>query len=107
MSRMISREQEKIISKKENKTAEEKIYLKFAKFENEQEEKTLFTKSQFNMAVIKSAELLAGVIKNKITKGILSKLLMEINPKEANEIITNEQVEKIAFEIIKKVREAR
>ncbi len=93
--------------KKEKQTEKEKIYIKLARFENEQEEKTLFTKGQLNMAVMKSAEMLAGIIKNKITKEILLTLLTEIKPLEVDGKITYEQTEKTAFEIIKKVAEAK
>lgn len=107
MERLTDRAKAELLSKKENRTQEESIYLKLAKFENEQEEKTLFTKGQLNMAVMKSAEMLAGVIKNKITKEILLTLLAEIKLLEVDGKITYEQTEKTAFEIIKKVAEAK
>ena len=107
MDRLTNKEKANLIIKSGNRTAEENIYLKLAKFENEQEEKTLFTKGQLNMAIMKSAEMLAGVIKNKITKEILLTLLTEIKPLEVDGKITYEQTEKTAFEIIKKVAEAK
>lgn len=107
MDRLTDKNKLKSLLDKEDRTLEENIYLKLAKFENEQEEKTLFTKSQLNMAVMKSAEMLAGVIKNKITKGILLTLLTDIKSKEVDGKITYEQLERTAFEIIKKVAEAK
>ena len=107
MSRLTERAKAELLLNKKDRTTEENIYLKLAKFENEQEEKTLFTKGQLNMAVMKSAEMLAGVIKNKITKEILLTLLAEIKPLEVDGKITYEQTEKTAFEIIKKVAEAK
>ena len=103
MKRLTDKEKIDNLLRKETLTAEENIYIKLAKFENEQEEKILFTKCQLNMAVVKSVEMLAGVIKNKITKEILLTLLTEIKPKEVDGKITYEQVEKTAYEIIKKV----
>ncbi len=103
MERLTDKEKIDNLLRKETLTAEENIYIKLAKFENEQEEKTLFTKCQLNMAVVKSVEMLAVVIKNKITKEILLTLLTEIKPKEVDGKITYEQVEKTAYEIIKKV----
>ena len=107
MNRLTTRSKKAELNLKEDKTLEEEIYLKLAKFENEQEDKTLFTKGQLNMAVMKSVEMLAGVIKNKITKAILLALLTEIKPLEVDGKITYEQTEKTAFEIIKKVEETK
>lgn len=107
MYRLTNKDKANFLQNKKDRTAEESIYLKLAKFENEQEEKTLFTKGQLNMAVMKSAEMLAGVIKNKITKEILLTLLAEIKPLEVDGKITYEQTEKTAFEIIKKVAETK
>ena len=107
MCRLTDRKEAELLIKKENKTKEEKIYIELANFENQKEDKTLFTKSQLNIAVMKSAEMLAGVIKNKITKEILLTLLTEIKPLEVDGKITYEQTEKAAFEIIKKVAETK
>ena len=107
MERLTDRAKAELLSKKENRTEEESIYLKLAKFENEQEEKTLFTKGQLNMAVMKCAEMLADSIKNRITKEILLTLLTEIKPLEVDGKITYEQIEKTAFEIIKRVVETK
>lgn len=107
MDRLTDKNKLKSLLDKKDRSVEENIYLKLAKFENEQEEKTLFTKGQLNMAVMKSAEMLAGVIKNKITKEILLTLLVEIKRLEVDGKITYEQIEKTAFEIIKKVAEVK
>ena len=100
MDRLTNQEQGALLKDKENKTEQEQIYLRLCEFENLREGKALFTKGELNQAITNVVENFAYEIKNKITKEIVSILLLEV--KELQEI-TYEKVEKIGFEIIKEI----
>lgn len=95
------------LEKKDNLTIEEQMYVKLARFETEQEEKNLFTKSQLNIAVSKSIQLLSDAIKVKITKEVLAVLIAELKQKEKDGKISYIEVKELAKEIVKKVAETK
>ena len=95
------------LEKKDNLTIEEQMYVKLARFETEQEEKNLFTKSQLNIAVSKSIQLLSDAIKVKITKEVLAVLITELKQKEKDGKISYLEVKELAKEIVKKVAETK
>ena len=95
------------LEKKDNLTIEEQMYVKLARFETEQEEKNLFTKSQLNIAVSKSIQLLSDAIKVKITKEVLAVLITELKQKEKDGKISYTEVKELAKEIVKKVAETK
>jgi hypothetical protein len=95
------------LEKKDNLTIEEQMYVKLARFETEQEEKNLFTKSQLNIAVSKSIQLLSDAIKVKITKEVLAVLIAELKQKERDGKISYIEVKELAKEIVKKVAETK
>ncbi len=107
MSRLTNKEQAEVLSKKEGRTLDENIYLKLAIFENEQENKTLFNKEQFNFALIKSVEMVSNIVKNKITKEIVVTFLNELKGKARDGKLNYSDAEWLGKEIIKKVENSK
>lgn len=95
------------IKAKAKHNKEELIYLELAKYEDAIDKKELFTRSQLSKAIMKGAEMLADVVKVKMTKEILLTLLAEIKEKQEDGKITYDDAEKMALEIIKKVAETK
>ena len=77
---------------KETRTEEENIYLKLGYFETEMQEKRLFNKLQLNKAIIHATEMLANMVKVKLTKEIVNVIIAEAKESEHLDVARLEDI---------------
>ena len=105
MERTTDRETAKEIEQLKEKTLEDELYVRLAMFENLIEDKKLFNKRQLNKAIINSVEMLADIVKIKITKEVVYTIIAESEIKSKKDSIALIDLKEICNEVIKRVEE--
>lgn len=103
MPRLTDKEQAKKLKIKETKTSADKIYIRLSEYENEQEARRLFTKSQMNMAISNTVGMLGNLLKEGLSKEIVYVFISEAKKLEVNGSIKIADLEKLGEEITKRI----
>jgi hypothetical protein len=98
--RLTDSEKAKELTAKTNKTLEDKIYISLAHYETEE----LYTKTQLNLAIKKTANILAKEIGEKLIDYVALGIASELKHKSINEQVSMKEVYQVCNEVVKRCK---